>query len=413
MTQGNQRPVSRLWGIVIGSGLALSPIHNQVITSWATNSKGETLFFLPAFGYLLLIMGTGLFLLYHWDRVKAVGWGDRRVVGCLLFIVLTISASGAAYTGLQDRFAPMCMGIALLGVYLIARVIGRGLVTPLTVGAIVASLGVIAHQLAFPGQVTGGFVFESNYDIVVGYILLGTLVCHGRLQWLLVGLASIALLFTGSPEAIFAGVMVGLVITIREWRSRRYFSILCGLVGVLVVWLGLGHGLELYRYPTDIITQESVVTPNNEAGERQAIGYRLDVIRDELSNLRPLGTGYSVTDFNDRVLEDGRLTRIVHNVPLVIVQQLGYPGVLAGVAWLFISVWCLRRTRWRYVWVAVLALSVFDHYLWTQLGHWWWVLVGISTVSQPGNDLIFTEDVRDIAQRRAERILKVYRATHD
>ena len=120
MTDSPSKP-NRLWAITIGAGIALSPIHNQYLTQLTTNSEGETLFFLPAFGYLLLIMGSGLFLLNNWQRVKEVGWGDRRVVGCLLFIVLAIAASGAAYSGLQAMFAPLGMGLVLFALYLTGR----------------------------------------------------------------------------------------------------------------------------------------------------------------------------------------------------------------------------------------------------------------------------------------------------
>ena len=57
MTGSITRKAHKWWVVVIGSGLALSPVHNHWLTKLATNQKGETLFFLPAFGYLLLIMG--------------------------------------------------------------------------------------------------------------------------------------------------------------------------------------------------------------------------------------------------------------------------------------------------------------------------------------------------------------------
>ena len=78
----------------------------------------------------------------------------------------------------------------------------------------------------------------------------------------------------------------------------------------------------------------------------------------------------------------------VHNVPLVIVDQI---GPLAGFAWLFITIFCLVKTKWKYAWSAVLVLSVFDHYIWTQFAPYWWALVGISTTVAIKNDYIFKE----------------------
>ena len=390
------KQASRWWAITLGVGVSLSPVHNQYLTHLLTNSKGETLFFLPAFGYLLLIMGAGLFLLNNWRYVKAIGWGDRRIVGCLLFIVLAISASGAAYTGLQDRFAPTGMGLALFALYLCGRVLGKDMFLPLAIGAAVASLGVIAHQVVYPGVITGGFVFENNYDIVVGYVLLGTALWIHKWQWLLAGLALVAMLLTGSPEAVFALSAIGVVVLIRKDWGRRLLLTTEAVALVAVAFFGSGYGGQTYSYLVKIVTSEiatdTVIQEDPAAGGRLAIGYRVRVILDSLGDIQPLGTGYSVTDFRNKVLPSGKISMIVHNVPLVIVQQLGYPGVLAAIAWLWVSIWCLVKTRWKYAWVALIALSFWDHFVWSQLGVVYWILIGVSTA--PDNiksDLLFRQ----------------------
>jgi len=376
------KPSSRTWAYVIGAGVALSPIHNQYLTHLASNANGETLFFLPAFGYLLLIMGAGLFLLNNWQRVKVIGWGDRRIVGCLLFIVLAISASGAAYSGLQDRFAPMGMGLALFALYLCGRVLGKDMFLPLAVGAAVASLGVIAHQVMYPGVITGGFVFERNYDIVVGYVLLGTALFIHKWQWLLAGLALVAILLTGSPEGVFAIGVIGVAVLVRKDWGRKLTIVLAPVVVIVVLALVLGYGQTLYSYAGKIVAGE-VTSPYGEAGVSQAaVAHRLEVIEYAMTHIQPLGEGYNLTDFSR--------SANVHNVPLVLVQQLGYPGILAAMAWLFVSIYCLVKTRWKYLFALIFALSLFDHFIWTQLGAVWWIAVGVATV--PGNiksDLIF------------------------
>jgi len=383
------RKPSRWWAIILGAGIALSPVHNQWLTQLLTNSKGETVFFLPAFGYLLLIMGAGLFLLNNWQRVKEAGWGDRRVVGCLLFIVIAISMSGAAYSGLQDRFAPMGMGLALFALYLCGRVLGKAVFLPLVVGAVIASLGIIAHQIVYPGVVTGGFVFEDNYDIVVGYVLLGAALFIHRWQWVLAGLALVAILLTGSPEGIFALGVVGVAVLVRKDWSRKP-AIVLALVVIVVVVVGLvsGYGQTLYGYTGKLVAGETA-SPYGEAGpQRDAIEYRFRVIGDAMTHIKPLGEGYNLTDF-------GRPPPIVHNVPLVIVQQLGWPGILAGLAWLWVSVWCLVKTRWKYLFVLIFALSAFDHFIFTQLGIVWWIAVGVSTapdnIDNIKSDLVFRD----------------------
>jgi len=365
-----KRP-SRWWSAIIGTGIALSPIHNQWLTQLTTNFKGETLFFLPAFGYLLLIMGASLFLLNNWQRVKETGWGDRRIVGCLLFIVLAISTSGAAYSGLQARFAPMGMGLALFTLYLCGRVLGKDMFLPLAVGAAIASLGVIAHQIVYPGVITGGFVFEDNYDIVVGYVLLGASLFIHRWQWLLVGLALVAILLTGSPEGLFALGVIGAVILVRRDWGRRLVVVLAPVAIIVVVGLVSGYGQHLYEYAGKVASGETASPYGDSGTPRDAITYRLQVIGDSMSDIKPLGEGYNLTDFSR--------SPNVHNVPLVLVQQLGYPGILAGMAWLWVSVYCLSKTLWKYAWTLILALSVFDHFIFTQLAPYFWVLVGVST----------------------------------
>jgi hypothetical protein len=79
----------------------------------------------------------------------------------------------------------------------------------------------------------------------------------------------------------------------------------------------------------------------------------------------------------------------------VLVQQLGWPGVLAGMAWLWVSIWCLVKTKWKYLFALIFALSVFDHFIWTQLNSIWWLAVGVSTA--PANiksDLLFRNPIK-------------------
>jgi len=211
MAQGSPPATYRCRAIVIGTGIALSPVHNQQLTNLTAGQ-----FFLPAFGYLLLIMGTGLFLLHHWDRVKEAGWGDKRNVFGLAVIVAAISLSGLNYTEWQDKVAPMGMGVALFGLYATARVLGKELYLPLLVGALLAVLGVIVAALLRPGELTGGLVFERNYDIVVGYIVLGVLLFQHKWRWIAVSLALVGLFLSGSPEGVFpeqaTGVFVGVAV---------------------------------------------------------------------------------------------------------------------------------------------------------------------------------------------------------
>ena len=375
----------RLWVILIGAGLALSPIHNLWLTNLTTTEQGETLFFLPAFGYLLLIMGVGMFLLHNWEKVKARGLGDRRIWIPLLVIVGAIGLSGIAIDGsVQDKIAPLGMGAVLFALYLAARILGRELFYPLAVGAAIGSLGIILHHAVYPGVSTGGFIFEFNFDIATGYILLGAALFVHRWRWQLASLAIVALLMSGAPEAVFTLGVVGLFGLFRKDWSRKVVPVAVVLVLLLIAGLATGLLQGAYSYVRDSITQTPTAHYTSPDGEHRLVSplaIRWLVIRDAMTNIRPLGEGYGLTNFTPHT---------VHNVPLIIIQQLGWPGVLAALAWLWVTIRCLRKTRWKYAWVAIIALSIFDHFLWTQLAPVFWILVGASTIPDSINDdLVF------------------------
>ena len=258
----NEQPKdhSKYWIALIGSGLALSPVHNSTFTNWATNSEGETLFFLPAFAYLMLLMGSWMFLLWNWDRVREVGWGDRRVTVPLFIIAGALALSGLGVDGgIGAKFAPLGMGAALVSLYLAARVLGRDLFLPLAVGAAVASGGILLHQALYFGGPTGGFIFEDNYDIATGYILLGTALLVGRRGWQqgLAFLALVALFFSGSAEAVFAIGVVGLVMLFRRDWSRRAVGMLALFAVAVVAVFASGHGGLVQQLTIGTITGDT------------------------------------------------------------------------------------------------------------------------------------------------------------
>jgi hypothetical protein len=283
------------------------------------------------------------------------------------------------------------MGAVLFALYLAARILGKELFYPLAIGAAIGSLGIILHHAAYPGVSTGGFIFESNFDIATGYILLGTALFIHRWRWQLASLAIVALLMSGAPEAVFVLGVIGAFALFRKDWSKRVVPVAAVLALLLIAGLATGLLQSAYDYVRTSITREPVVYHTSPNGERvlvSRLAVRWLVIQDAVTDIQPLGEGYGLTNFTPHT---------VHNVPLIIIQQLGWPGVLAALAWLWVTIRCLRGTRWKYAWVAVIALSVFDHYVWTQLAPVWWLLVGVSiagsTLEGEGeDDLIFRQE---------------------
>jgi len=152
---------------------------------------------------------------------------------------------------------------------------------------------------------------------------------------------------------------------------------------IAISWYMAGPGEALYKYLGQVVRNDASIPVEEQVQPidgNTAILYRVEVIKQEMRELQPLGDGYMLTEFKPNT---------VHNVPLVIVQQLGWPGILAALAWLWVGLWCLIKTRWKYAWITILALSVFDHYIWTQLAPWWWAVVGASAIVKIENDYIF------------------------
>lgn len=375
--------------LLIGIGLALMPIHNKWLTALVT-SDGEVGFFIPAFGTAIWLMGALMFAVWNWEQLRKVGLGDKRIWIPLTVIVAAIAISGAVTgSSIQDKVSPLFMGVSMFALYAVARVLGKDMFLPLAIGAAVASLSVIAYQLLHPGIRSGGYLFELNYDIVVGYVLLGAALYFHKRQWLLAGLAIIAMFASGSPEAVFCVGILAITVLLRKDWSKKLLIIIVSLVILASVYIGIGHGKTLYSYAVNIAQNNQVSTfiskdrfdaEDIASGNDTVLGIRIKLIKDSLTDLQSFGEGYYVTAFKRNT---------VHNVPMIIVQQLGYPGMIAGLAWLWVTIYCLVKTRWKYVFVLILALSVFDHFVWTQIGSWWWAIVGASTVTAIKSDYIF------------------------
>ena len=327
--------------------------------------------FLPSLAFVLIIVGTGFFLLNNWSRVKEAGFGGKAIVLPLSIIILAMALSGINAQGVESKIAPLFMGISLGGLYLVARVLGKNIFIPLAIGVAIASLGVIAYRFTEMRGQTGGYIFEHNFDILTGYLILGVALFIHRWRWLLCGVALIALILSGSPEAVFAvGVILIAVLVRRDWSRKLLYIAAPALMVVIIIFF---LGPSIYNYIWHTIRGEETVNTELPSGERvtgSPITWRWDTFSRAFSNIKLLGEGYGATNFT---------VDTVHNVPLILVQQMGYPGMVAALAWLWLTFYCLVKTKWKYVWIAIIALAIFDHYLWTQLGPWFFAIVGVST----------------------------------
>lgn len=378
-TTDNKVKSRRKQAIVIGVGLALSPIHNRWLTDLVTN-HGEVGFFLPAFGTALWLMGALLFVTWDWHGWKSMDWGDKRVLVALVVIAASIGVSGII-TGdsWKDKTSPLLMGISLLAVYLASRKLGSDIflafIPLVVVGAVIAVIGGMLN----PGVPAGGLI--TNYCASVGFLVIGMVSNRGRWQWLLVATALVGIFFIGALEAVFIVAVLGIAVLVRRDFSHRFLITAVIIVVLAGIWGTLGHLVPLYEgnrnlaAATSALSGDTMITTdvlNNITTDRWGI------ILSALKDTSVVGHGYSLSTV-------GR--NMVHNIPTIVLHQV---GPLAAVAWLVVTLFCLVKTRWKYAWIAVLAMSVFDHYLWTQFTPYWWALAGVSLADRSGKpDFIF------------------------
>jgi len=371
--------LNRKWAIIIGIGLALFPIHNLWLTE-VTSIGGMAILHLPAIGAIIWIMGILLFIRNNWGNLD---WGDKKILIPLLVIVVSMGLSGFINgESLGDKVSPLFMGMALFSAYVVSRSLGKDIFKMLIPFVCLGAVISIIIGILNPGVPSGGLI--TNHCASAGFLIFGALINQGKWQWLLIIVALIGVFFIGTLEAVFILGILGITVLVRRDFSRRFLiasGVLVGLIGLLAV---LGYLIPLYEGNQNVTALVDVIkgeAPLDEGAITRITTGRQVAIIDAVKNTSIFGHGYSLSTVAGW---------IVHNIPLIIYHQI---GPVAAVAWLFATVYCLIKTKWKYAWIAVMAMCVFDHYIWTQFGAYWWVLIGVSTTSTIKSDLIFRKAI--------------------
>lgn len=366
---------SQKWAIVIGTGLALFPIHNKWLTD-ITSIEGQATLFLPAIGGVIWILGTLFYVLKNWQEL---GWGDKKVYIPLLIISASIGISGFINgTAVLDRVAPLFMGAIFFTSYLASRKLGLSMFWILIPFVITGVAIAVVNGILNPGTPAGGMI--TNYCASAGFLIFGAITNRGKWQWILIMIALIGIFFIGALESVFILGVLAITVLIRRDFGRRFYLILAITLSTISLWAALGYLVPLYTANPNLATLHQIATRqipiDSKAIESLTTG-RWTIISRALSDIKIFGHGYflgTVGGFN------------VHNTPLIIVHQT---GILAALAWTFVTIYCVIKTRLKYAWIAIIAMSIFDHYIWTQFGAYWWVLAGVSSTTVLKNDHIF------------------------
>jgi len=382
----NRLQGENLWSFILGTGMVLFVVHNPNLIGYTKTGGAEL--FLPVIGFFM-VAGAVIMLM-----PKKVDLGKRIVYVPLLVIVASIAMSGFLNSSsLYEAVAPGLFALILFGVYLIAYNVGARIFRPFLYAVIIETVSLVIMGIINPGIRGGGIISPTNYDIAAGLLVFGLVVSAVKHQWWLSTIAVIGIFFTGAEEGLFALAVLAITVALKRDISRKGLVTLITGVVLIVVGLATPTGQGLYRLTLErldmaqaaIFTGQTILehekleyegNPDNLTADEKmelATGYRW-LTHWKISEIKPFGHGFVMTEF---------YYGIPHNIILIIIEQV---GISAALAWLFLTVYCLIKTRWKYAWVAILALGVFDHYLWTQAAMWWWALVGVSTISKREGD---------------------------
>lgn len=369
---------NRKYAIAIGIGLALFPIHNLWLSE-STAYNGQIWLHLPAIGTAIWILATLLFLR---DNYKQITLGSKFVWIPLIVIVVSIAISGFINAELKDKLSPMLMGIILFASYIVARILGKQVFYMLVPFAMLGSIIAIVQGILNPGipaSVAHGMI--TNYCAYAGFIIFGVIVNKVKYQWLYCLVAVIGVFFIGSLEGMFVVAVLAITILIRRDYSKRLLIIAGSLIGLAGIWIALGYLTNLYEGNHNVAVLWNIITGNNISTNNQTMSDltsgRFPVIIEAMKDIRIFGHGFSLSTVGGG---------IVHNIPLIIVDQI---GILGAIAWMVVTIYCLIKTKFKYAFIMVLAMGVWDHYLWTQFLPLVWVLIGVATSSTIDNDYIF------------------------
>jgi hypothetical protein len=389
MSKGKEKLLALLFGL----GIVFFAWHLKLPSSiqWV---------FMPWIGICLLVVAMVTTLNV---RGQGLDLGDKKI-----WIPLAVISCSVAFSGIegfledriviQEAFADIVLGIFLFGIYLTARRLGNSIFEYMPIVVIVESISVIIVGILNHWNPNGGLYSFTNYDIATGLLIFGVLVSPIKYQWWLSTFAVVALFFTGSAEAIFVFIVfLPFIFLRRDWSWK--IAVPASALAIVILVTTLTGTIVSIQAPTlqriqlvnAMIKGESTlslvqdnpylraVNPNNNVISNidRVIGFRITHTQLTIP-IKPFGYGINLTKF---------YWGIPHNIVLIIIEQV---GILAMLAWVFIALYMAKVSKWHYAWIGLIALGVFDHFIWTQAAIWMPALLGVSSVNNR-NDLIFRE----------------------
>ena len=347
--------------------------------SWLT-SIGLVLFTVHDFLLQGLFTGIGMILICAgmWQFWNKISLGSKWVWIPMLVIVLSAWARAILYGDLPGAVFLSIM----FCLYLYSR--NTDLLKAFPAATVIGAISVIIIGILYPGLCSAGILaklpgerpFQTNYNIAAGFLVFGLLVYQGKYKWQLGTLVLTALFFTGASEALLLiGVLIVSMIVRRDWDWRKILITTVILLSVITLWTMLGFTQSLWDRAINIIGQEHIATD-------EALWMREQGYFDALWSIQPFGHGFSLFEATNQT---------IHNVPLIILYQL---GPAAALAWTIATIYLLIHTKQKYLWVVFIAMGILDHYTWDNAAVWWWVIAGL-----PTNETYILKEAVDASNR--------------
>jgi len=338
--------------------------------------------FLPQIGLVMLLITTLALIANRWNTIKNIGLGPK-----VIWIPLAVIAGSAVLRLLVQQDMGTLAGAlfmsSMFGLYVVSRRYGEKALSFFMPVVIIGAISIVV-QFFVTGQPKNPGLF-SNYATAAEFLVFGWLVSPRKYQWWLSAVVIVGLLLSGAEEGLFYIAVLGIMFLVRKDWSKRILLPAGVIVIILVAGLLTGHiqnsrAMVILKDVHKAITDKSLTVEERDAlldkatDERWSYGWRLH------RPILPLGHGLNLV-YHYR--------EIPHNIVLLITDQL---GPVAMVAWFVAVIGGIRKTKWKYGFVALILFGVFQPFVWTMMAPYMWVMAGTATSSNVQTSYIFRKE---------------------
>jgi hypothetical protein len=334
------------------------------------------------FGYGFIFVACAYSLYYFREQLKIGSLWFFVPLLVLFFLALSRFAVGSEAIG--DKILLSAYFLMMIGLYFTAKQKGETLLWFAIPAIIVYSIDVIVDGLFVHYGIRARGI-STNCNTVAAMLMFCIFMLRGRWIWL-VSLALVAIALTGSYWAL-SGLAVGgiayLVAKRRElkWSNRiTKLVIVCAILMCLMVGVGfsIGLGQKLFGFNRISAAGQNIMSSGNVLENLDSLTYgRFTFYKYAfVDKFSWLGNGLNNVENTAEVPGIGHM--LIHNIPSMVMFEL---GPLALLVWLItIGYGIYISSKYRYVLVAVLCLSVFggsEFYQWYTYGSYYFLTLGL------------------------------------